>query len=83
MNEVFFNKNSRWQYQPRLRLILNYIILNYDCSWKYKCNVSQGILVLGGQRTSIATTQTEYRVKTLSIIFYMFFPLQIFLNQMP
>jgi hypothetical protein len=66
-----------------LRIILNYVILNYDCSWKYKCNVSQGILVLRGQRTSIATTQTKDRVKNLSITFYMSFPLQIFLNQMP
>ena len=45
--------------------------------------LSQGILVLGGQRISNATTQTEHRVKTLSIIFYTSFSLQILLNQMP
>jgi hypothetical protein len=50
---------------------------------KLMCVNYATILALGGQRISSAATQTEHGVKTVSIIFYMSFPLQILLNQMP
>jgi hypothetical protein len=33
-----------------LRIILNYVILNFDCSWNKNAMLCQGILAFGGHR---------------------------------
>jgi hypothetical protein len=47
MNVVFFVTKIQDGNTKDLTIIFNEVILNYDCSWKCNCHVSQELMVQG------------------------------------